>query len=68
MQRRELAPRHPASRVAQNLPPAPRDAEAGDRQQEDEPMPKRGAIELVEKAGIDVGVLLDTLIRNAAAD
>ena len=31
-------------------------------------MPKRVAIELVERAGIDVNKLLDMLVRNAAAE
>src|SRR5216684_8330741 len=31
-------------------------------------MPKRVAIELVEKAGIDISKLLDMLVRNAAAE
>jgi ferritin-like protein len=37
-------------------------------QQEMLSMPKRVAIELVEKAGIDVNKLLDMLVRNAAAE
>src|SRR5216684_6103983 len=31
-------------------------------------MPKRVAIELVEKAGIDISKLLDMLLRNASAE
>jgi ferritin-like protein len=31
-------------------------------------MPKRVAIELVERAGINVGKLVDMLVRNAAAE
>src|SRR6266542_83602 len=31
-------------------------------------MPKRVAVELVERAGIDIGKLVDMLVRNAAAE
>jgi ferritin-like protein len=64
--RRKCA-RNPAASVATN-PPRSRVAGVGETPQETAPMPKRVAIELVERAGINVEKLLEMLVRNAAAE